>query len=134
MTEEKRGKKKKRKKKVCFIKCSAPRWPSVPVPVALSLWSRAVWGGEEMNRGLVSSIIQPTAASGSITLRTPVTKPHAMEQRPLPDSANYSDPLRGTKAASTDGKTEVCSSACLGKEETKPVLMLMCFFFFLPLV
>lgn len=75
-----------------------------------------------------SSLLQPTAASGSITLRTPVTKPHAMEQRPLPDSANYSDPLRGTNAASTDGRTEVCSFACLGKEETKPVLMLMGFF------
>lgn len=87
------------------------------VPVVLSLWSRALWGGEEMNRGAVrsSSILEPTAANGSITLRAPVTKPHAMEQRPLPDSANYSDPLRGTNAAPADGRTEVCSLACLVK-------------------
>lgn len=31
--------------KVCFSKCPTPRWPFVPV--ILSRWSRAVWGGEE---------------------------------------------------------------------------------------
>ncbi len=63
------------------------------------------------------SILKPTAASGFITLRTPVTKPHTMEQRPLPDSTNYTDPLR-VSAASTDGRTEVRSFARSVKEET----------------
>lgn len=63
------------------------------------------------------SILRPTAASDSITLRIPVTKPNAMEQRPLPDTANYSDPLRNINAAPTDGRRKVGSITCLVKEE-----------------
>lgn len=47
--------------------------------------------------------IKPTTARDSIALRTPVTKPHAMEQRPLPDPANYTDPSRSVTADLTDG-------------------------------
>lgn len=94
----------------CFITCSAPRWPLVPA--ALSLWRCGV----QTNRPAVSSsILKPTAANGSIALRTLVTKPHAMEQRPHPDSANYSEPLRRTYTAPTDGRTEVCLCTCLVK-------------------
>ncbi|KAK1881335.1 Degenerin del-1 [Dissostichus eleginoides] len=53
-----------------------------------------------MNRGLFrSSILQTPAANGSITLTTPVTTPHGTEQCPLPDSSNYSDPLRGSQCS-----------------------------------
>lgn len=120
LIEEKRSKK---KKKVCFGSQVAI-CPSSVVPVEQGCVG---WSGDEQ-RPAVSSILEPTAANGSITLRTPVTKPHAVEQRLLPDSANYSDPLRGRNAAPTDGRTEVCSLACLVKEETKSILMLMGFF------
>ena len=100
--------------------------PSSVVPVEQGCVG---WGGGEQRPAVSSSILEPTAANGSITLRTAVTKPHGVEQRLLPDSANYSDPLRGRKAAPTDGRTEVCSLACLGKEETKSILTLMGFFY-----
>lgn len=70
--------------------------PSSTVPVEQSCVG---WRGDDQRptESSSSSILQPTAASGSIALTTPVTEPHAVEQRPLPDSANYSDPLRGNK-------------------------------------
>lgn len=82
--------------------------PSSVVPVE-------VWTADEQRPAVSSSILKPTAANGSIALRTLVTKPNAMEQRPLPYSANYSEPLRRTYAAPTDGRTEVCLCACLVK-------------------
>ena len=88
------------KKKVCFITFSAPRWPSVAA--VLSLWSRAVWGEGEMIRGLQRAAAAASSSSPQLPVapslsRLPVTEPHAVEQRPLPDSANYGDPLRGNK-------------------------------------
>ena len=72
--------------------------PSSTVPVEQSCVG---WRGDDQrpteSSSSSSSILQHTAASGSITLTTPVTEPHAAEQCPLPDSANYSDPLRGNK-------------------------------------
>lgn len=109
-------------KKICFIKCSPPRWPFVPV--ASSPRSSVVWGGEGMNRG-------PRWAAASTSPQLPVVpslselrqlNPHAMERCPLPGSANYSD------AASTDGRAEVCLFACLVEEETNLILVLTCFF------
>lgn len=78
-------------------------------------------GADQRPAASSGSVSQPTAASGSITLTTTATKAHAMELRPLPDSANYSDPLRRQKAASTDGRTEVCSLTCLQREEINPI-------------
>ena len=88
--------------------------PSNTVPVEQSC---VRWRGDEQQHALSSSssFLEPTAAGGSISLTTPVTKPHAMERRPLPDSANCGDPSWGT--ASTDGWAEVCSFACLVEEE-----------------
>lgn len=78
------------------------------------------WRGDDqrpaMSSSSSSSILQSTAVVGSITLMTAVTKPHATEPRPLPDFTNYSEPLRSTNAASTDGRPEVRSFACLVKE------------------